>query len=47
MVREEGGGGRARRAVDRTVDAPLGACVNGVCLCDLDQGFRAASSSRG
>ena len=25
MVREEGGGGRARRAVDRAVDAPLGA----------------------
>ena len=24
MVREEGGGGRARRAVDRAVDAPLG-----------------------
>jgi hypothetical protein len=25
VVREEGGGGRARRAVDRAVDAPLGA----------------------
>ena len=28
VVREEGGGGRARRAVDRAVDAPLVVCAD-------------------